>query len=171
MSADFSVVPLTKQHNRASFRCDVDALDRYLHLQAGQDIRRDAASVYVLQGSDGKEIKGFYTLSAYGVKAATFPAELKKNFPNYEILPAYLLGRLAVANCYKGQGLGEKLLLDALRRCVMGRQLIAALAVIVDAIDDTAAEFYKRYDFQAFPNNPRKLFIRMKPLVRLFENK
>ena len=69
---------------------------------------------------------------------------------------------------YKGQGLGEKLLLDALRRCTLYREPIAALAVIVDAVDEKAANFYRRYDFQPFPNLPLKLFICMKLLDSLF---
>jgi GNAT superfamily N-acetyltransferase len=118
---------------------------------------------------DGQRIVGFYTLSAYSVRFHDFPEDLRKMLPRYDTLPAFLIGRIAVDERYKGQRLGEKLLLDALQRCTLYREPIAALAVIVDAIDEKAASFYRRYDFQPFPNLPLKLFIRMKLLDSLFK--
>lgn len=159
---------LNKQHDRAAFRCGVESLDRYLRHQAGQDTRRDVTSVYVLEGDDGKTIKGYYTLSAYSIRSETFPPEIRKHWPRYDSLPAYLLGRLAVDENYKGQGLGKLLLVSALRQCVQQHQAIAATAVVVDAIDDKAAAFYQHYHFEPFPNTPGKLFIRMKLLLEMF---
>jgi GNAT superfamily N-acetyltransferase len=118
---------------------------------------------------DEERIVGFYTLSAYSVRIHDFPEDLQKKLPRYETLPAFLIGRLAVDERYRGQRLGEKLLLDALQRCTLYREPIAALAVIVDAMDEKAASFYRRYDFQPFPNLPLKLFIRMRLLDSLFK--
>lgn len=76
--------------------------------------------------------------------------------------------RLAVAERYKGQGLGKLLLVDALHICVRSQDMVAAMAVVVDALDERAANFYKHYDFQPFPNQPLKLFIKMSLLSKMF---
>jgi len=165
-----AIVRLAKQHDRTAFRCGIEALDRYLHRQAGQDSRRDVAAVYVLEGDDGNEIKGYYTLSAYGVQSDAFPPELQKHSPRYGVLPAYLLGRLTVDQRYQGQGVGQALLVSALKHCVQHSQSIAAMVVVVDAINAEAARFYRHFNFQPFPETPDKLFITMKLLTKLFHS-
>jgi predicted GNAT family N-acyltransferase len=75
-----------------------------------------------------------------------------------------LLGRLAVDTRYRGRRLGELVLLDALKRALRYSSQIAALAVVVDAIDETAASFYERYGFQHLTDDPRRLFIAMKTI-------
>lgn len=165
-----AIVQLSKQHDRKAFRCGIESLDRYLHRQAGQDSRRDVAAVYVLEGEGGKEIKGYYTLSAYGVQSDTFPPEIQKHCPRYGIIPAYLLGRLAVDQRYQGQGLGQTLLVSALKHCVEHHQSIAAMVVVVDAINDDATRFYRHFNFQPFPETPDKLFITMKLLTKMFQS-
>ena len=162
------IVRLAKQHNRSAFRCGIESLDHYLHRQAGQDSRRDIAAVYVLEGDDGIEIKGYYTLSAYGIQSDSFPPEMQKHCPRYGILPAYLLGRLAVDERYQGQGLGQTLLVSALKHCVEHHQSIAAMVVVVNAINDEVASFYRHFHFQPFPEKSDKLFIPMKLLTKLF---
>ena len=39
---------LDEAHDRGSFACGVESLDRYLKTQAGQDLRRKANAVFVL---------------------------------------------------------------------------------------------------------------------------
>lgn len=162
------IVPLEKKHNKAAFKCGVESLDAYLHRQAGQDKKRYAASVYVLEAEDGCTVLGYYTLSAYGIEPSKMPVEFQKDLPRYETLPAYLLGRLAVSESCKGQGLGKFLLVDALNRCLHHQETIAGLAVVVDSIDEKAAAFYQHYGFLALPERPLKLFISMKLVTALF---
>ena len=54
-----------------------------------------------------------------------------------------LLGRLAVAESHQGVGLGSILLADALQRIAQASQVMAVYAVVVDALNDQAAEFYR----------------------------
>ena len=68
----------------------------------------------------------------------------------------------------QGEGLGELLLLDALSKCLMGTENIAAVGVIVDAINDDAVRFYQRYDFQQFPEQPNRLLLPMQTIAQLF---
>jgi len=165
-SAGYRIEPLGEQHDRAVFSCGVAALDQYLQRQAGQDVRKKVAAVFVLTG-DGRKVAGFYSLSAHVVHLADVPAEVGKKLPRYPDVPATLLGRLAVDQEHRGQGLGEFLLLDALHRALLATERVASAAVVVDAKDDAARQFYCRYGFLPFPSQPNRLLYPMKAIEKL----
>ena len=152
-------------HDRAAFTCGVDALDRYLREGAGQDARRRIAAPFVAVAPDGA-VFGFYTLSATSVVLADLPPDLVRRLPRYPSLPATLLGRLATDVRARGRGLGRFLLADALHRAV--RSEIASFAVIVDAKDEAARDFYLREGFLPLPESPRRLVRRMADVSALF---
>jgi GNAT superfamily N-acetyltransferase len=166
----FRFEPLDKKkHGRAAFSCEQESLDRYLKEHATQEIKKRVAAVYVLN-PDGKTIAGYYTLSQYTVEAGELPPELVQqlHLPRYDRLPATLLGRLARSKQFKGHGLGELLLMGALKRALEHSRNIASVAVVVDAIDENARAFYRRYGFIDIPNHPNRLFVPMKTLAQLF---
>lgn len=160
------VEPLGSHHVRTEFSSGVEPLDRYFRTQAGQDARKNMAAPFVLVLSDGT-IAGYYTLSATAVPAPELPADTIRKLPRYPLIPATLLGRLAVDQRFRGQGYGRFLLADALLRSV--RSEIASFAVIVDAKDDDARRFYERESFLPFPDRPMKLFRPMADLAALFK--
>lgn len=166
-SKQFSVEPLGSAHDRVAFSCGVEALDNYLRKQASQDAAKRVAVCFVLT-PDGKTIAGFYTLSQYAVDLVALPDALAKKLPKYPEVPATLLGRLAVSRDFKGRGLGEFLLLDALSRALVQSRQVASAALLVDAKDDAARKFYERYGFLALPNVPDRLFLPMKTIEKLF---
>ena len=163
----YAVELLASHHERSRFRCGVDALDRYLQQQAGQDARRRVASPYVLVQSSERVVAGFYTLANAGLKATDLPPELAKKLPRYPQIPATLLGRLAVDLDHRGHGLGEFLLLDALRRSLHSSEITAAYAVVVDAKDDSAANFYRKYGFIPIMDQRHRLFLPMQTIRQL----
>lgn len=166
----FQFEPLEKKkHGRAAFSCGQDSLDRYLKEQATQDIKKRVAAVYIAT-VDGKTIAGYYTLSQYAIEADEFPYELiqQLHLPKYEKLPATLLGRLARDEEFKGSGIGDVLIMDALHRALEHSSSIASVAIVVDAIDEKARAFYERYGFIAFPNHPNRLFIPMTTVAQFF---
>lgn len=158
--------PLGSHHNRAAFACGEETLDRYFHQQAGQEQRRRVAAVYVLFDTEQDAVVGYYTLSATGVQLEGLPPETARKLPRYPVVPAILLGRLAVDTRYRGQGFGELLLLDALARAHAADQ-IGAAAVVVDAKGDAARRFYERYGFQQCVDDPYRLFIFMATIAAL----
>jgi GNAT superfamily N-acetyltransferase len=164
------VEPLGPQHDRAAFHCGNEALDRYFHRQAGQDLRRRAAVPFVLVDTSSGKVAGYYTLTAYQIDAGELPVQIGRRFPRYPYAPATLLGRLAVDLGYQRQGWGRFLLIDALRRSLLSSYEVASLAVVVDAIDNAAENFYQRYGFIPFPSQPHRLFIPMDTVQELFEN-
>ena len=90
------------------------------------------------------------------------------NLPRYDRIGATLLGRLARDLTYKGQGVGELLLVDALRRALEMSRQIASAAVIVDAKDDKAHKFYLVFGFIPFPDSKKRLFLPMVTIEELF---
>jgi ribosomal protein S18 acetylase RimI-like enzyme len=131
-------------------------LDRYLREQVTQDVRRRVAACFVAT-TDGKRIAGYYTLASASLLLAELPASTGKKLPRYPTVPAVRMGRLAVDQGFKGQGLGSALLADALGRAA--RSEVAAYALMVDAKDDAAANFYRHHGFIALPDSPRTLFL------------
>ena len=166
-SREFQVQLLGPRHDRAAFSCGVAPLDNYLKRQARQDIAKRVAVVLVLS-PDGKTIAGYYTLSQYSVELGTVPQDVARRLPKYPNVPATLIGRLAVSTAFRGQGLGEILLMDALHRSLTQSRQVAPAAVIVDAKDDQAMRFYRKYGFLELPNIPRRLFLPMATIEQLF---
>jgi GNAT superfamily N-acetyltransferase len=95
------------------------------------------------------------------------PEDIAERLPRYPLIPATLIGRLAIDRRHHGQGWGSFLLLDALHRCT--RSQVASFAVIVDAIDDDARAFYVHEGFLPLPDTPRRLFRRMSDIEALFK--
>ncbi len=124
------------------------------------------AAPFVLVLPDGM-IAGYYTLSATSVQIAKLPAQTVRKLPRYPLVPATLVGRLAVDRHHQGKGYGRFLLADALYRAA--RSEIASFAVIVDAKDENARRFYERESFLPFPDQPMKLFRPMADIRRLFD--
>jgi predicted GNAT family N-acyltransferase len=166
----FRFEPLDKKkHDRAAFSCEQESLDKYVKERATQEIKKRVAAVYVLT-PNGKTIAGYYTLSQYAVEAGRLPPELVQqlHLPKYDKLPATLLGRLARSKEFKGRGLGELLLMGALKRALEHSRNIASVAVVVDAIDENARAFYRHYGFIDIPNRPNRLFMPLNTVSQLF---
>ena len=154
-------------HDRAGFTCGNAELDRYLHQQASQDAKRKVAAPFVMMDSR-RRIAGYYTLSAYGVRSAELPPAIAKRLPRYPLIPATLLGRLAVSREYQGQKLGRLLLMDALHRSWRNTAEVASVGVVAEAIDEAARDFYLHHEFVPVAEQPGKLFIAMGTIERLF---
>lgn len=160
--------PLEQAHDRKSFDCGNEDLNRYLREQARQDAEKRVAAPFVLTQPGSPSVLGFYTLSSSTIPVSELPPDLMKRLPRYGQLPVTLLGRLAVDRSVGGQGVGAFLLVDALRRSLEVAQQIAAMAVIVDAKDERAESFYRHFDFQAFQQTPLRLFLSMAQIATLF---
>jgi ribosomal protein S18 acetylase RimI-like enzyme len=157
MSAQpFRLVPLDAEHDRNRFHSGSTPLDRYLREQVAQDIRRRVAACFVAATNE-QRIAGYYTLASASVALSDLPEATAKKLPRYPSVPTVRMGRLAVDREFKGAGLGGALLADALQRSAQSE--IAAYALIVDAKDDTAADFYRHHGFIALPSSALRLFL------------
>lgn len=160
------IQPLGSHHDRTAFSCGEPALDAYLQRQASQDIRRRVAQVFVAIGDVPEKIAGYCSLSAASFEKDELPSALAKRLPHYPV-PAAVLGRLAIHREHQGRGLGETLLLDAIRRVVRASMTIAVCAIIVDAKNEGAQAFYERYGFRALASEPCRLFLPLETFEKL----
>ena len=163
--ASYRFEPLGAHHQRATFSSGVEALDRYLQTQAGQESRKRVASCFVLAAADDS-VAGYYTLSATGIALTDLPPALGKKLPRYPLFPATLMGRLAVDRRRRGEGLGERLLFDAFSRSLSSE--IASYAFVVDAKDEVAQSFYEHYRFRRLTSAGRRLFLPIAEIAALF---
>ena len=146
-------------HERAAFGCGVPELDTYLQRYADQHRRRGITNVYVLVDDQAPHhILGYYTLSAAEVDVAELGEADRKKLPRYPI-PCFRMGRLASRTDQRGRGLGKLLVACAVDRCLQARVQVAAYALIVDAKDANAREFYEHYGFTSFPSRPLTLYL------------
>ena len=160
------VEPFDKaRHERKDFSCGVDSLDQFFRTRSSQDSRKTLTAVFVLAA--GSTVLGYYTLSAYTIEPGELPEDVARKFPSYPKLPATLIGRLAVDRRYQGQGLGEVLLMDALRLALSNTATVGSIAVVVEAENEKAQSFYLSYGFISFPNQPGKLFLPMRTIKHL----
>ena len=113
-------------------------------------------------------IQGYYTLSNYSIPLNSFPEYIQKKLPkSYISIPTTLLGRLAIDAKLQGKGIGNVLIIDALKRCYIISKEMGSIAVVVDPIDEDAEKFYQRYDFIKLPDS-KKMIIATKTLHELF---
>ena len=164
-SSRYLTKPIEPADAKVGFSCGKHALDDYFARHA---VSNDAAGIgraYVLRRDDRDDatlpvVLGFYTLSMALAEAVTVSKLLKKKLPKFP-MPVALIGRLAVDQRAQGRRLGEKLLLDALRRVVDAANIVGCVGTIVDAKDEDAERFYANYDFTTLTIDgwPRRMFL------------
>ncbi len=152
------IEPLGRHHDRARFSCGQPDLDDWFRSRASQDEKRNVTRVFVAVAAD-LGVVGFYSLSALSLSMDDLPAEVARKLPRYPAVPAALIGRLARDERVRGQGMGELLLADAIRRILGAGRSMAVFAIVVDAKDEPAVDFYRAFGFRVFPLHPRRLFL------------
>ncbi len=158
MTAAFRVEALAPSHDRGRFSCGVEALDRYLREFAGQDMKRRVSNCFVAL-DDNNALAGYYAFAATSLPITEMSQAETKRLPRYPLLPAGLIGRLAIDRGFQGRRLGGALIMDAAARAARGDPAIFAL--IVDAKDEAAAAFYEHLQFRRFASRPLSLFLPM----------
>lgn len=152
----------TNLHDRKSFDCGVDELNIFLKQYANQNqsknISRTHVAVVAVSADDHKKIYGYYTLSAGHIECDQLPEIVKAKLPKYPI-PIARIGRLAVDKDYKGQGIGGFLLHDSFTNVLSITDKIGVFAVVVDAKNNDAKSFYKKYGFIELQASGLTLFL------------
>ena len=158
------IEPLGNNHNRAAFSCGTDDLDNYFRRQASQDTKRRIARIFVVRSkSDNETVLGYYTLSALSIDLSSLPSDFAKKLPKHPI-PAALIGRLAVSSESQRTGIGKLLLADAIKRTLTVSDDIAVYAMIVDALNTEAEDFYRSFGFTKLSSDTNRLFLPLKSI-------
>lgn len=147
---------LKEHHNTKQFSCESEPITRWLRTIAMQHMRKGLSTTYVLTDSIFPDvIQGFYALTVSEAHANDIPIEYAKKLPNK--IPVIVIGRLARDKSMQGKGIGEPLLLDAMAKSIRVADMIGVALLVVHAKDSKAADFYRRYEFQPFPDDPLNL--------------
>ncbi len=140
------------------FDCGNLLLDDWLKLRASQWDSKDLARTYLAVRPGEAVVLGYHALLNHRVGYEALPKDQAKGLPRTDI-PVVLLGKLAVDKNVQGRGLGSLLLVDALRRVQHISTQVGIRAVEVDAIDDAARSFYKKFGFVSLLDDPQHLFL------------
>lgn len=155
---EWRIEKIAKKHDRGRFDCGHPVLNDWLKHRATQFEKRDLARTYVATQRSEPAVLGYYALSNHRVTADSLPSEEAKGLPRLDV-PVVLLGRLAVDRSVQGMGLGAILLIDALRRIEYVAQHVGIREVEVDAIDERAQSFYRKFGFVQLTDSPNHLFL------------
>ena len=153
---------LSPHHDRRDFDCGVEELNSYLQRYSSQHERKGIGRTYVATKSDERRVLGYYTISSSAVAFDVVP----ENLPRHPV-PVALIGRLAVDKIARSQRLGETLLVHALRSAQHAAQIVGIYAVVVDALDESAKRFYRKYGFNELTDDHQHLYLPMKAIDRL----
>ena len=145
-----------------SFDCGVPALNEYLQKYARQNHDKGLGKTHVAV-KDGNRAVGYYTISSAQVNSPDLPEETRMRLPKYPV-PAIRIGRLAIDKMMKGKGLGRELLMHSLTTILDISKKVGVFLVLVDAKDESAIAFYKKYGFVPFPETPNTLFLQVSSL-------
>jgi GNAT superfamily N-acetyltransferase len=171
----YVTTPIQPGDPGTDFRCGNHSLDDYFRRHALKNDAEGIGRTYVLRRREADppelpHVLGYYTLSMAQAEANPLSSALAKKLPKYP-MPVALIGRLAVDARVQGRGVGEILLLDALRRAIDAAQIVGCIGILVDALDEGAERFYAKYDFGTVaPESwPRRMFLPLSTAKAAFE--
>jgi GNAT superfamily N-acetyltransferase len=153
---------LSKSHPRKKFSCNQKQVDDWLRTKALQHQEKHLSVSKVLL-DEGNTIAGYYTLATGQVDFGDLPPEIVKGLPR-RTLPVAVLAWLGIDARQQGQGLGKRLLAQALRDCYDAGLTFAFIAVILDCVEDVSKAFYQRYNFAELPGHSYRLFLSFRQL-------
>ncbi len=161
--SDLELVLLAEHHELAGLDCGNDQLNTWLIDHALASQRADLARTYL--ALEGDAVVGYVSLTTGSIRREDAPKRYARGMPRHPI-PMILIARLAVDRSHQRRRLGSRLLAEALRRAVAASDAAAARLVVVDAIDEDAAAFYRRWGFIEVPEHPHRLFRKMADVRR-----
>jgi GNAT superfamily N-acetyltransferase len=147
--------PIAAAHDISEFSCGKPSLDRWLKTRALSNQEKGFTAVIVVH--EANRVIGYYGLAPTAILPATLPRSIRTGQPPNPV-PCLLLGQLATDQNWIGKGIGTGLLKHALQRCVAAADLVGGRALIVNAVDIEAADFWTRRGFIASKDDPLVLF-------------
>ena len=136
------------RHDREGFSCGESSLDEYLRQRASQHQRDGISTTHVLVENEGDSlVLGYYALAAAQLQLSELQEADRRRLPRYPV-PAIRMTRLAVATSQQGKRHGDFLLAHAVARCLDLREQLGVRVMLVDALHEKAARFYRAYGFR-----------------------
>lgn len=162
MSSEFLIEPLKKEHQRSDFDCGIESLNLFLKNFARQNDGKGLSRTFVAVRPGDGIVLGYYSVSSGSISYEQVPV----NLPRYPVPTAHI-GRLAVDSRSQGVGLGEYLLIDALRRIISVADELGIFAIELHAINQSAKSFYTRFGFTELKDDPYHVYLPVKTVKKL----
>jgi GNAT superfamily N-acetyltransferase len=157
------IEPLTDGHNLDAFACGHPSLDAWLREHAHRATRQGTRT-YLLIEDETEVVVGYFAIAPHLIERDETPRRIGRGAPRQ--IPAILLAKLALHERLHGQGLGAELLVHALTAIVTAARAAGGGVIVVDAIDDNAASFYRAHDFEPTPTNPHRLILKLSTVAK-----
>jgi len=170
------IEPLGKaKHDRAAFSSGVPQVDRYLKETASRLMKGGTAKVFVMVDPQRSEkILGFYSINAHSVQSGDLPKRYQRFALSDGSIPAAFIGMIGVFQAAQGQGIGSRLLIDALNGAYLASLRVGTAMVLLDILDcgnpvnvARRQQLYTGFGFQPLPSDPLRMFIPMGTIAEL----
>lgn len=156
---------LNENHDLSAFTSGEPSLDDWLRLRALDNLRLGASRTYVSCLAGSARVAGFFALSMGSILGQEVPGSMRRNMPR--MIPAVVLGRLAVDQTTHGHGLGSALLRDAVLRSMRAADEVSARLLIVHPISPAAEAFHQHHGFTRLPGEAATLALDLVKLAQL----
>jgi GNAT superfamily N-acetyltransferase len=164
------IEPLDRnKHDRAAFSCGVDRVDNFLKKTASRHQDEEYTRVYVACLDDGNEVIGYYAVNSHAIDVGTLHEKERKKLP-YPTVPAIYVSVVGVHSQHQGKGLGTRVMGHAFQRCLDVADKIGAYVVVLDALNERAAKFYRELGFIDLPNHELRMIMRIQAIRRARES-
>ena len=141
------------------FDCGEQQINDWLKHHANASNKNGSAALYLSYDHETNELAGVYTLSSTTVaRDETYAPWMRRNSPI--LVPAALLGQLAVAKHFQHRGLAKALIRDAVDRTLQLSLTIGIRALVVDPLNNNLTMFYDSLGFEGF-NGETRMYFRM----------
>jgi GNAT superfamily N-acetyltransferase len=154
----YQVEPLADGHDLDAFACGHHTLDAWLKEHARRAAGQGTRTYVLIEDTTGAVV-GYFALAPHLIERSEVPRHVGRGAA--QRIPAILLAKLALHERLQGQGLGAELLVQALNTILVAARSAGGRVVVVDAIDDSAASFYRAHDFRPSPTNPLRLILKL----------
>lgn len=104
------------------------------------------------------EVVGYFAVVPHTVRREEVPSSVGRGSPN--VIPGFLIARLALAGSHQGRGEGGELLVASLNVILQAIRTAGGRVIVVDAINERAAAFYEHFGFQRVPMNAGRLILK-----------
>ena len=142
--------PIRADHDLTNFDSGRPTLDAWLTSRALKNERGGGSRTYVV--CEKGTVVACYCLSTGSVVHGAAPGNIRRNMP--DPIPVMLMGRLAVDQPDQGRGIARALVRDAILRTLNAAEIAGIRALLVHALDDTAAAFCRHLGFVGSPVDP-----------------
>lgn len=164
---DFTIEAFdTARHDRSGFDSGVARIDNFLRRTARRHHSRDFTRIWVACRPGHVRVLGYYAINSHGLEVDELPDQLARGAPGHGSVPGAYLSMVGVDRSVQGHGLGQALVIDAMRRIESASRSIGIKAIVLDVIDDGGQveydrrkRFYERLGFVSFPSRPSRMFI------------